>query len=150
MRSIIVLAVASCAASPRTPADERVHQVTCGGVRVPVPASLQVVQMTGSELIAASHELALAVFEDGPARIGGKARVVDQVDEEGQPIYRLAFRDADRCTFRAVARMPASRDASAVIDAIAGTTEPGLLIGGPRAPREPALAVLLREVDGHF
>ncbi len=148
MRCTIVL-LAGCAATAPVP-PRVVHSVTCAGVRIPVPASMRIVQAAGGKLIAASPDVALAVFEDGPTRSGGKARVIEQISDLDRPIYRMAFRDADRCTFRAVALLPASPDGVATLTAIAGTPEPSLYVGSPRAAREAALSILLREVEPHL
>ncbi len=151
MRWMIVTGLAGCAAAARPPdVEPRVHVVTCAGVRVPVPPSLRVVQVRNGALIAASRDVALAVFEDGPPRTGSTARVIEELTDLERPVYRLAFRDADRCTFRAVVRMPASAEALAVVGAVAGTAEPSLIVGGPRVPAEPALTVLLRDVEDHL
>lgn len=119
-------------------------------MRVAVPSSLQVVQVTSSQLIAASPDVALAVFEDGPARTGDRARVIEQAGDRERPIYRVALRDADRCTFRAVALSPPSADGLAVMTAVAGTAEPRLTFEGPRVRREAPLSVLLRLVEAHL
>ena len=147
----LLAVLAACGASARMPErGDHVHSVTCAGVRVPVPASLYVVQATTGELIAASPDVALAVFEDGPVRTGRNTSVIEQDGDNLTPMYLAAFRDADRCTFRAVALLPASPDGLAVVTAVAGRTEPGLIVGSPRVPRKPALDVLVPLMEGHL
>jgi hypothetical protein len=64
-------------------------------------------------------------------------------------MYRVAFGEANRCTFRAVALLPASAVGLAVMSDVAGTSEPTLFVGSPRVPTQTALHVLLREVQEH-
>lgn len=149
MRSIITVAVVGCA-SHVPPLERPVHYVQCGGVRIDVPSSLRVVRATDNQLIAASDDVALAVFEDGTAAMPDKAQVIEQISDLDRPVYRIAFRNAQRCTFRAVALYPLSAVGLATLSSVAGTPEPGLLVGSPRVPRETAFAVLLRNSEDHL
>jgi len=143
--------LAGCATTrPVQQGDHHAQSVTCGGKRVEVPPSLRVVRMTSSQLIAASRDVALAVFEDGPTRYGHSGRVIEQISDRDRPMYRVAFGEANRCTFRAVALLPASAVGLEVMNDVAGTPEPTLFVGSPRVPTQTALRVLLREVQDHL
>ena len=149
MRSIVALALVACAGHV-PPLERPVRYVRCGGVRIDVPPSLRMVRVTSNQLIAASNDVALAVFEDGDGAASDKARVIEQISDADRPMYRIAFRDAQRCTFRAVALYPLSAVGLATLGAVAGTPEPGLIVGSPRVPHETAFSVLLRNSQDHL
>ncbi len=142
---MIVVVLAGCAATVHP-----IHNVTCGGMQLDIPPSLHVVRVNDHTLIAASPDVAVAVFEDGPTRTGRANRVIEQISDLDRPVFRIAFGEANRCAFRAVALLPASADGRAVLEAVGGSTEPSLIVGSPRVPRESALTVLLRESRNHF
>ena len=121
--------------------------MSCGGIRVALPATSRVVRTTRTEVIAASGDVAIAIIFDGNfARVTsafGNPRVDEQDTDGFNAVYRIAWRRENGCELRAIALMPLSTEGRAMLMAVAGKSEPGLYIGSPRVPKQSALVILL-------
>ncbi len=112
---------------------------------------MRVVRRTPTAVIAASGDVAIAVaFHGRLARMTsafGNPLVTEQNSDGLDAVYRMAWRSENGCELHAISLMPLSADGTAMLIAIAHTSEPSLYIASPRVPRKSALATLLELVD---
>jgi hypothetical protein len=155
MRRIVLLVLAGCATAPRPGIVVDGRSVSCRGIRIDLPASLVVRRATGSQLIAAAPDVAVAVLDATALRSpppADRAVLIEQMTDAGPVVFRYAVRYARGCVLGAVATVPVNGDGDRLIRTVAGPHAERWLVGSPRVPRRPALTVLLDqlgELVGH-